>query len=166
VKNIRWGRSRAGHPEGTVEAHIKELEDNLEKMGDKVSDSDYWKLKVLIHVHDTFKADATAKVPIEDPNSHASLAAKFLKDYCPDPALLEIVQNHDVPYALWRKYWAVGSYDAGRMNMLLAMREWDLFLTFYIIDSCTEGKSREPLRWFLEEVAKKKESKIGLDDIM
>jgi hypothetical protein len=28
-KNLDWGQSRPGHPEGTVRAHIAELEQNL-----------------------------------------------------------------------------------------------------------------------------------------
>ena len=34
-KNLDWGKPRGGHPEGTVRAHIEELEQNLEKMKDK-----------------------------------------------------------------------------------------------------------------------------------
>jgi hypothetical protein len=56
--NLDWGRPRAGHPEGTVRAHIAELERNLAKVKPVVSQEYYWKLKVLIHTHDTFKGES------------------------------------------------------------------------------------------------------------
>src|SRR5687767_2594560 len=77
-KNVEYGEPRAGHPEGKIKFHIAELEENLEKLVPRgISEEQYWKLKFLIHVHDTFKADATPDSPILSPNSHASLARKF-----------------------------------------------------------------------------------------
>lgn len=55
--NLDWGEARAGHPEGTVRAHIAELERNLEVRRPRLSEIDYWKLKLLIHTHDSFKVD-------------------------------------------------------------------------------------------------------------
>ena len=56
-ENIEYGEPRSGHPEGKVKYHIAELEENLEKMASRgISEVQYWKLKFLIHVHDTFKA--------------------------------------------------------------------------------------------------------------
>lgn len=175
-KNLDWGKPRGGHPEGTVRAHITEIEQNLEKLklmpytqmvGDKeivgplrISEEDYWKLKILIHTHDSFKAEASKGVPITDPQSHASLARKFLAKHCDDPVLLDIVQYHDEPYALWNQVRSKGSYNKERMAKLKCLGQyphncdkqiWDLFVVFNIIDGCTEGKSREPLLWFMTE---------------
>jgi hypothetical protein len=49
--NLDWGEARTGHPEGTVRAHIAEIEPNLETLRSKLTDEDYWKLKLLIHTH-------------------------------------------------------------------------------------------------------------------
>jgi hypothetical protein len=54
LRNLDWGKARSGHPEGTIRAHIAEVDRNL----DKLSETDYWRLRVLIHTHDTFKAEA------------------------------------------------------------------------------------------------------------
>ena len=78
LANLDWGKARKGHLEGTVRAHIAEIELNLERLRPKLSDEDYWKLKLLIHTHDSFKAEAQPGVPISDPRSHASLARTFL----------------------------------------------------------------------------------------
>jgi hypothetical protein len=51
VANLDCGESPPGHPEGTVRAHISEIEPNLERLRPKLSDDDYWKLKLLIHTH-------------------------------------------------------------------------------------------------------------------
>src|SRR5690349_13088325 len=90
--NLAWGKPRPGHPEGTIRAHIAELESNLEalipEISAGISEIQYWKLKILIHVHDTFKAEAKKGVAISDTRSHASLDRQFLAEYCQDPDLL------------------------------------------------------------------------------
>ncbi len=187
LENLDWGRPRRGHPEGTVRAHIKELEANLVQLtnGDSVpalAPDEVLRLRILIHVHDSFKADARPGVNIEHPRSHATLAAEFLREMLlahsgddPDAHatlssegrdlvamlsgegrdLIAMVQNHDVPYALWRKASRNGgAVDGTRFQRLLAaIDDWRLFSAFLIVDNCTAGKSREPLRWYLPLLA-------------
>lgn len=167
LANLDWGEPRPGHPEGTVRAHIAELERNLEVLRPKLSEDDYWKLKLLIHTHDSFKAESEAGVAITHPKSHASLARAFLADYCHDTDLLAMVQYHDEPFALYRQSVSKGKYNQERFNALLqAIRDWNLFLAFNIIDGCTAGKSRAPLEWLFREVAGKVESKFVLENII
>lgn len=40
--NLDWGEARPGHPEGTVRAHIAEIEPNLEALRSKLTYEDYW----------------------------------------------------------------------------------------------------------------------------
>ena len=47
-RNLDWGKVRPGHPEGTIRAHIAELEHNLERLCEKLSETDCWRLKVLL----------------------------------------------------------------------------------------------------------------------
>jgi len=160
-KNVEYGEPRPGHPEGKVRNHIAELEANLEALAPGVSQSDYWKLKFLIHVHDTFKAEAAPDVPIVHPRSHASLARSFAAEFTDDADLLNMIQFHDENYALWLQFAHSGAYNAGRFDKLLkTIKDWDLFLTFLIIDGCTAGKERAKLAWFIEEVKKHKETKV------
>lgn len=166
-ENIDWGKPRRGHPEGTVRAHIDELERNLDRLRPKLSDRDCERLRVLIHTHDTFKKDAHQGVPITDPRSHASLARAFLSEFCGDPDLLAIVQYHDEPYALWRQFHSRGSVNQDRFDALLSViRDWNLFLAFNIIDGCTEGKGRESLVWLFEQVRGKVRSDFTVDDLL
>ena len=165
LKNIEYGEPRAGHPEGKVKNHVAELEENLEKLMARhvgeISEHQYWKLKFLIHVHDTFKADATSNSPILNPNSHASLARKFAAEFVDDEDLLNMLQLHDVNYALWLQFDRTGSHDVSRLEHLLeTIRDWELFLMFLIIDGSTKGKERSKLIWFIQEVAKYKETRV------
>lgn len=165
--NLDWGKARPGHPEGTVRAHIAELEANLERLKPKLTETDFWKLKLLIHSHDTFKAESKEAVPITDPASHASLARSFLAEFCDDSDLLAMVQFHDEPFALWRQVQSKGSYNQQRLAALLrSIQDWNLFLAFNIIDGCTEGKSREPLEWMFKEVEGKVTSDFTAADII
>ena len=45
--NLDWGAPRPGHPEGSIRAHIVELERNLEIMRPQLDEVQYWKLKLL-----------------------------------------------------------------------------------------------------------------------
>jgi len=155
IKNIEYGESRSGHPEGKVKYHIVELENNLEKLAPRISEEQYWKLKFLIHVHDTFKADAAPDSPIASPDSHASLARKFAAEFIDDEDLLNMIQFHDVNFALWKQYAATGSYDNERFERLLnTIMDWNLFLMFLIIDGNTQAKDPAKLAWFIGEVRK------------
>ncbi|MCW8133490.1 MAG: hypothetical protein KIS92_24310 [Planctomycetota bacterium] len=154
LEGLDCGRQRPGHPEGTIRGHVAILEQNLAALKHRVSDEDYWKLKILIHVHDTFKHAAKQGVPISDPNSHASLARAFLAEFCADADLQNMVQFHDEPFALWRQYDQRGSYNQERMRTLVdTIKDWDLFLIFMIVDGSTEGKDRSVLQWCVGEVS-------------
>jgi hypothetical protein len=160
LRNIEYGEPRSGHPEGKVKYHIMELEENLASLKSRgISNEQYWKLKFLIHVHDTFKADAMPDSPIMHPNSHASLARRFASEFIDDVDLLNMIQYHDVNYALWKQFVATGSYDTERFFALLeTIVDWDLFLMFLIVDGNTQGKDTEKLGWFIREVRKHRET--------
>lgn len=160
LKNIEYGKPRRGHPEGKVKYHIAELEQNLESMKLKsISEEQYWKLKFLIHVHDAFKAEAMPDSPIIHPNSHASLARKFASEFTDDADLLNMIQYHDVNFALWKQFKATGSYSVERFaNLLEAIIDWELFLMFLILDGSTSGKDPAKTGWFINEVKKHKKT--------
>src|SRR5512138_1064918 len=163
-RNIEYGEPRSGHPEGKVKYHVAELEQNLEKLASHgISEVQYWKLKFLIHVHDTFKAEAIPDSPILSPQSHASLAREFASEFVDDADLLNMIQFHDENYALWKQFAATGSYDTQRFERLLeAIQDWDLFLMFTIVDGCVQGKDPGKTGWFINEVRKHKD--VAIDE--
>jgi len=165
--NLDWGEPRSGHPEGTVRAHIAELEANLQALKGRLVEDELWKLRILVHVHDSFKRDAERGVAIANPRSHASLARDFLAEFCQDEDLLAMVQYHDEPFALWRQLQTRGECDQDRLaNLIRTIKDWNLFLAFAIIDGCTDGKSREPLRWLFGVVEGHVESRFTAADLL
>jgi hypothetical protein len=166
-RNLDWGEVRPGHPEGTIRAHIAELERNLAQLHPKLSDTDYWQLKLLIHTHDTFKSEAQRGAPIAAPDSHASLARAFLAEFCDDADMLAMVQYHDEPFALWRQFKLKGRLNEERLATLLtSIRDWNLFLAFNIVDGCTQGKQRDSLQWLFRLVGERVESTFTEADIL
>lgn len=164
--NLDWGTPRSGHAEGTVRCHIGELEKNLHRLRRRLTVEEQARLWVIIHTHDTFKADAKRGVPITDPRSHASLARQFLSEFCGDADVLNTVQYHDEPYALWNGWRQTSRVKENRLNRLIeTIDDWDLFLAFQIVDNCTESKDREPLRWFFDIIADRVKSKFTAADI-
>ena len=155
LNNILYGKPRPGHAEGSVKAHIEELQDILEYLNHRYSfpEEIYWKLCVLVHVHDSFKADAKRDSPILDPQNHASLAKKFLAEFTDDEDMLNIVQFHDLGFAVYRKYKTTGRFDEAKlMHGLNSIQDLDLFLWFVIIDTGTASKGREGVTWFVNKV--------------
>ena len=122
-------------------------------MRGRLSAEEVAKLRLLIHAHDTFKAEAKEGTPVGHPLNHATLGAAFLAEFVDDPELVEMARLHDEPYALWRRVKAGRGLDEARMERLLGRAwDWELFAAFLVIDNRTEGKSRSPLKWFLEKL--------------
>jgi hypothetical protein len=157
TEGITYGKPHTGHAEGTVKAHLVDLENNLKKLDDglgiRLHETEYWKLKILIHTHDTFKFWAKRDSAIEDPQSHASLAKKFLAEFTQDEDLLNIVQYHDEGYALWKQVETRGSYNKARFTKAICIiKDLELFLFFTILDGFTPSKEPKRIRWFINEV--------------
>ena len=161
-RNIEYGQPRPGHPEGKVRFHIMDLESNLEQLARQgMTSNEYWKLKFLIHVHDTFKAEAEPDVPILHPRSHATLAREYASRYTDDTDLLNIIQFHDQNYFLWKDFLQTGFYNTETFHGLLdTIQNWDLFLMFTIIDGRTKGKDYSKLIWFIDEVRKHRKTRV------
>ena len=165
-RQLDWGEPRYGHPEGSIRAHIEEVERNVEALRPKLTPEEYWKLRVLAHVHDAFKGEAREGVSLRDPASHASLARKYLAGLCGDQDLLNMVQFHDEAYSLWRQMHQRGHFDHSRLDALIHLiKDWNIFLAFSIVDGSTEGKNREPLRGLFEQVQGRVESRCTAADI-
>jgi hypothetical protein len=162
VAGVEHGRPRSGHPEGTVRAHIVLLEANLGRLAPRLRHPDtIWALRCLIHAHDTFKGSAEPDVAIRDPRSHASLARAFMSGFVRERDLLATVQFHDEGRAIWLLAKREPAAAAARFEDLLrAIRDWDLFLAFVIVDTCTPGKSLEVLEWLVDAVRGRRRTRV------
>jgi hypothetical protein len=174
LQNVQEGKRRKGHPEGTIAAHIEELEVNLseiveflQEQGTPLSEKEELSLKILVHTHDTFKCEAEKRVRIDDPKSHASIARAYLEQHLPDPDLLQMVQLHDVPWSLFQQNTRYGDYNEERFQEVMqAIDDQKVFQLFLVIDNCTAGKVKETkpcsTAWFIGEAAEQTDADIDL----
>ena len=164
-RNIRWGEPRPGHSEGTIRAHITDLERNLLRLAPRLGPVEIARLRLLIHTHDTFKPEAKEGVAILDPANHASLAAAYLEDLGAAPEVVAVAQHHDRPYSIQLATRANPDVAGERIESLReCVPDWDLLVAFVIVDSATASKRGETSRWFLEQIADSFPSRFGPDD--
>lgn len=166
AENLPYGKVRKGHPEGSVENHIAEVEQNVSEicalsrsLGTEIPQELIIELLIVTHVHDTFKGQSKKQARIEDPESHASLARAFLSEFSADDRLLSCVQYHDVPYSMYRNFKKFGDVNHERLSSLIGnVKDLHLFTLFQIADNTTKGKAPEQnatssTEWFINQVS-------------
>jgi hypothetical protein len=95
-------------------------------------------------------------LPKTGANHHAMRARRFAEGYTSDERLLATIEQHDRPYALWRKMQSSGRLDEqGFLRMLDRIPDRDLFMRFVELDGSTEGKNPEPIGWLRDELARR-----------
>jgi len=146
LAGLAWGEPRAGHPEGSIAAHVQDLLSTLDSWNEPADRRE--RLRFIALVHDAFKGDVMERLPKVGRNHHADRARRFAERYTSDLDVLCAIQHHDRPYALWRKMKRKGSLDErGFTKMLEDIPDTDLFVRFVELDGSTEGKNREPVHW-------------------
>ena len=73
---------------------------------------------------------------------------------------MSVIEEHDRPYAIWRKLRRSGRLDETALkSMLDRIPDLELFLRFVELDGSTEGKNPEPVEWFRDELGRR--GKVG-----
>ena len=153
-KGLAWGRPRRGHPEGSVGAHVADLLQTVDRWGE--TGSRRADLRVIALVHDSMKYRVRDWLPKVGENHHATRARRFAERYTDDERLLATIEQHDRPYALWRKLRRTGRLDEqGLRRMLERIPDRDLFFRFVELDGSTEGKNPEPIEWLKQELQRR-----------
>ena len=151
VAGLAWGKPRAGHPEGTVGAHVADLLATIDRDGHPPEIRS--RLRFVALVHDSFKYRVHEWLPKTGENHHATRARRFAERFTDDERLLATIEHHDGPYAIWRKLRRRGKLDEERFSrMMERVPDPELFLRFIELDGSTEGKNPEPIRWFQDEL--------------
>jgi hypothetical protein len=113
-------------------------------------------LRFVALVHDGFKYRVHEWLPKAGPNHHAARARRFAERYTDDPRLLATIEQHDRPYALWRKMRRQGELDEPAFQKMMdRVPDPALFLRFIELDGGTEGKHPEPIHWFADELRRR-----------
>lgn len=149
-RGLQWGLPRYGHPEGSIMAHIVEVNANIDRL--PINAETRRLLRIICWVHDTFKHIEHKGNPRDWTKHHAIYARKFLERYVDDQLLLKVVELHDDAYYAWRLahlYHRLGDADE---RIRLIRQEvgpyWQLFYLFFKCDTCTGDKNPAPLTWF------------------
>jgi hypothetical protein len=155
LEGLAWGEPRKGHPEGSVGAHVGQLLDTIEEWGDPEPLRS--ELRFIALVHDTLKGEVKDFLPKTGENHHAMRARRLAEAYTGDERLLATIEQHDRPYAIWRKMKRRGKLDESAFDeMLEHIPDKRLFLRFVELDGSTEGKHPEPVDWFRNELEKRR----------
>ncbi len=153
-EGLAWGRPRKGHPEGTVGAHVAALLETIDRWGE--SGARRAELRFVALVHDALKFRVRDWMPKTGGNHHAMRARRFAERFTSDERLLGTIEQHDRPYALWRKVRRTGRLDErGTERMLERIPDRDLFVRFVELDGSTEGKNPDPIKWLRRELARR-----------
>lgn len=151
-QNLPWGKPRRGHPEGSLANHIEDLETNLIAIRHLLREGEEDRLRLLIHVHDICKPEAWVGVDSDHPHNHALMARRLLEKLSDDRALLAITQYHDDGYTMYQYFRRVDAYTPRLRRLIADVGDMQLFMLFFLIDSCTRGKHREPVDWWMNAV--------------
>lgn len=152
---IAWGRPRAGHPEGRVVWHIREVLGNIDDYC--AGAPDRARLRLIALTHDTFKYQAARGAPGRARPTHGWLARQFAQRYIADTGVLEVIELHDEAYKIWRALQADCDLSAAerRARGLLARlgAHQALYMAFYNCDCRSGDKSIRHYQWF-EQLAR------------
>lgn len=150
LEGAAWGKPRKGHPEGEVVHHVVEVLENVELLRPFCTEQDYFNLRFITLIHDTFKYQVDRNQPKVGANHHGSLARVFAEKFTEDPIVLAVIHHHDHSYNIWRAY---ANFPMERDMRLLQFAEKQqsiiqLLYWFYWCDNNTGNKTQEPFEWF------------------
>lgn len=151
LDGLAWGTPRPGHPEGSIAAHVTDLLQRIEARGETGERRRL--LRLLAVVHDAFKGRVNYRLPRMGENHHAMRARRFFEGYTDEERLLTVIELHDRPYGLWRRWRRTGELnEEAFQSMMDRVTDPELFLAFVELDASTDGKHSEPVAWFREQL--------------
>ena len=154
LEGLAWGKPRSGHPEGSVGTHVADLLETIDRWGEQGERRA--QLRFLAVIHDAFKFQVRNWLPKTGSNHHAARARRHAERFTQDERLLATIEQHDRPYALWRKLRRSGRLDEPAFQrMLERIPDLGLFVRFVELDGSTEGKDPAPIEWFEAELRRR-----------
>jgi len=154
LEGLAWGKPRAGHPEGTVGAHVADLLATIDRWAE--AGRRRHELRFLALVHDSLKYRVLEWLPKNGENHHAMRARRLAERYIDEERLLATIELHDRPYSLWRRMSRNGRVDESALDrMLERIPDYGLFARFVELDGSTQGKNPEPIDWLKDELRRR-----------
>jgi len=157
LRGLAWGRPRPGHPEGRVGTHVGDLLAAITEQPGPRRDE----LRFLALVHDTLKHQVRPDAAFSlDNDQHGVLARRFAERFTHDLRILQTLELHDEPYAIWRRRTHDGR--AALECLLERIPDLSLFLRFVELDGSTKGKDARPIHWVQSIVAAQSAADVPL----
>jgi hypothetical protein len=154
TEGLFWGVPRYGHPEGEVYKHIKEVLENIDRLG--LNGLARERLRLIAFVHDTFKYQEDRNRPRDWSRHHGALGRSFLARHCDDEPVLDIVELHDEAYYCWRSAYLSQAPEVAEQRLRSLLERLgdnlQLYYIFYKCDTLTGDKTPAPLKWFEKTV--------------
>jgi hypothetical protein len=154
LAGLGWGKPRYGHPEGQIYKHIRQVLNNIDRLG--TDHPHRLALRIIAFVHDTFKYKEDKSYPRDWSKHHSVYALKFLEKYTSDPALLKVTEHHDEAYHCWCLKYLYNQEELSnrRLKRLLDTLEEQrqLYYLFFKCDTLTGDKNPSPLKWFEQTI--------------
>ncbi len=165
-RNLDWGEARPGHPEGTIRAHIAEIEPNLEALRPRLSEVDVWKLKLLIHTMIPSRLIQYPEFPLLILPATRPWPSRFSPNLLTMKTCWRCSNSMTSPRTVAPGQIQGNLQPTANGYATQQYQRLDLFLAFIIIDGCTKGKSREPLLWLFKTLEGKVTSNFTAEDIV
>lgn len=154
LAGLNWGKPRFGHPEGQIYRHIREVLDNIDRLG--LDFEHRHRLRIIAFVHDTFKYKEDKSYPRDWSKHHSVYARNFLAKYTDDEAMLVVTELHDEAFHCWcLKYLHHQEevYERRLQKLLQRLGEHlQLYYLFFKSDTLTGDKNLTPLKWFEADI--------------
>ncbi|MBI4140029.1 hypothetical protein HY483_03645 [Candidatus Woesearchaeota archaeon] len=155
LEGIFWGKSRPGHPEGTIALHVKEVLDNIDKLS---VDADIRRnLRIIALIHDSFKYKVDPSKNRTPVYHHGFIARKFAEKYVNDLDILDIIELHDEAFRAWARGHRYNNWREAEVlarKLIGRIKDMKLYMLFYKCDTMTGDKSHEGYDWFGSFVSK------------
>jgi len=154
ARGLAWGEPRSSHPEGTVGAHVADLLRTIESWGE--TEPRRGELRFLAILHDALKYRVRDWLPKVGENHHATRARRLAEHYTTDERLLAAIEQHDRPYAIWRRTRRHSARERRAVDRLVRrVPDLSLFLRFVELDGSSEAKNPEPIAWLRAELGRR-----------
>lgn len=117
---------------------------------------------MLALLHDALKVEVDYSRSRTGANHHAMRARRLAERYIDDERVLDAIELHDAPYAIWKRV-RRGETDGERAldRLIGRIPDRDLFTRFVELDGSTEGKDPAPIEWFKRELRKRRADREG-----
>lgn len=151
-RGLYFGKPRKGHPEGLVLYHVQEVLYNIMLIDTQIDELTYYRLRLIALLHDNFKYCSSYPYNRQSGrNHHGRSARQFAEQFIDDQGILQIVEQHDDAYHIWRHACHTQDWQQAELQLKQLACQLGQYLQLYYLffkcDTRTGDKNQQPLHW-------------------